>query len=345
MHLLAELAQAGASPGFEQEIREIIIREIQEHVDELRLSRLGSVVATKRANVDELEEKPLKILLVGGMSQVGFVVKRVEASGLLHLYPLGEWYPQQFIGKHVLVRTSETTLQGVILPSPVHLHEVVVDTGLPENAVLKVVEIGNLVGLNPDFSEDQQVITGQTLENIAGIYTLIQVIKNVRREHLKSHFSVAFTNQEHLKTRKHMQEHFSLSPDLSITLDCVKIVHPQRLGGGPIIGSRSLNEPTHPLVINTLKRVAQKHQIPHQMSAIPEPDSDRSHEAMIEFGHYMGGVCIPVETKAPMGLRASKEDIMLTCKLLETISEHHDFTGFEMFQETLEVESPIEYNP
>lgn len=342
MHLLAELAQAGASPGFEQEIREIIIREIKDHVDELRLSRLGSVVATKRADVEDGGERPLKILIVGGMSQIGFVVKKVEASGLLHLSPLGEWSPQQFIGKHVLVKTQETALQGVILPSPNHLHEVVVDMGLPENDVLNFVTVGNLVGLNPDFSEDLQQISGQTLENIAGIYTLIQVIKNVTAKKLKSHFSVVFTNQEHLKTRKHMQEHFSLSPDLSITLDCKKISDLQSLGKGPIIGSRSLNEPAHPLVVNTLKRVATKHQIPHQLSTVPELELEQMHQNLIDFGHYMGGVCIPVEAKEPMGLRASKRDILLTCALLENISEHHEFGDFEKFDEVLEPESRIE---
>jgi endoglucanase len=330
MKLLEELAHAGASPGFEQEIRSIIMREIQDHVDELRLSRLGSVVATKRADVEVMGETPLKILILGGMSQIGFAVKRVDSSGFLHLTPMGEWCPQQYIGKHVLVKTHDSSLQGVILPSPLHLHEVLVDMGLPEVDVLKHVKIGSLVGLNPDFSEDNELITGQTLENIAGIYTLIQVIKTIKKENLKSHFSVVFSNQEHLKTRKHMQEHYSLSPDLSLTLDCMKVYQPHhKLGGGPIIGSRSSAEPAHPLVINTLRRVAAKYEIPHQMSHHPEPEVEKMHQNLIDFGHYMGGVSIPVEAKEPLGLRASKRDLLLTCALLENISSHHDFGDFE----------------
>ena len=330
MKLLAELAHAGASPGFEEEIRSIIMREIQEHVDEMRLSRLGSVVATKRADAEIVGETPLKILIVGGMSQVGFAVKKVDTSGFLHLTPMGEWCPQQYIGKHVLVKTHDSSLQGVILPSPLYLHEVLVDMGLPEAEVLKHVKIGSLVGLNPDFSEEKELITGQTLEKIAGIYTLIQVVKTIKKQNLKSHFSVVFTNQEHLKTRKQMQEHYSLSPDLSLSLDCMKVSHPHhKLGGGPIIGSRSTVEPAHPLVVNTLRRIAAKHEIPHQMSHFPEPEVEKMHQNLIDFGHYMGGVCIPVEAKEPFGLRASKRDIVLTHALLQNISSHYDFGDFD----------------
>lgn len=335
MELLAELAHAGASPGFEQEIREIIIREIRDHVDELRLSRLGSVVITIRADSENCRERPLKVLLLGGMSQIGFVVKQVDANGLLHLSPLGEWCPQQYIGHHVLVRTKDKVLQGVIRECPSHLHEVLVDVGIPELEVLKIVEIGNLVGLNPDYSEDPLVVNGKTLENVAAIYTLIQVIKNIRKDQLKCHFSVVFTNQEHLRTRKHMQDHFSLSPDLSISLECVKVTKQQNIGEGPIIGSGSNTELAHPLVINTIKRVADKHQIPHQLSSHPELDINLMRKQMSEFGHYLGGVSIPLEVKCPMGLSAHKKDLINTCRLLESFSYHHDFGDFEKHQEEL----------
>ena len=345
MHLLAELAQAGASPGFEQETRDIIIREIQEHVDEVRISRLGSVVATKRAEVDNSAERPLKLLITGGMSQVGFVVKQVEASGLVHLYPLGEWHPQLYIGRHVLVKTSNNALQGVIRPSPRHIHEVIVDLGLPEIEVLKVVEIGNLVGLKPDFSEDHQLISGQTLEHIAGIYTMIEVIKNVQREDLKCHFSVAFTNQEHLRTRWHMQEHFMISPDLTLSLECLTVEKSHYLGGGPIIGSSSRSSLAHPLVVNVIKQVASKHNIPHQISHIPDLELQLMQKNLQEQGCYAGSVSIPVEPKEPMGLRAFKIDIHNTCKLLQHFSSHHDFGDFEKVGIGVEVEEVKESVP
>lgn len=335
MHLLAELAHAGASPGFEQEIRDIIIREIRDHVDELRLSRLGSVVVTRRAEPEHSGERPLKILVLGGMSQVGFVVKGVDATGFLHLSPLGEWCPQKYIGRHILVRTKEKSLQGVIKPSPSYLHEVVVDIGLPQSDVLKAVELGTLVGLNPDFAEESHLISGQTLENITAIYTLIRVIQNIHKEKLKCHFSVAFTNQEHLKSLKHMQEHFSLSPDLSISLDCVEVSQHLSIGQGPVIGSGSRVDLTHPLVINTIKRVADKHSIPHQLSTVPELDVHLMRKNMLDYGHYLGGISIPLEIKEPMGLRAHKNDLQSTCMLLENLSIHSDFGDFEKHCENM----------
>lgn len=46
--LLARLCEAPGAPGREERIREVVIAELQPHVDEITVDPLGSVAAVRR---------------------------------------------------------------------------------------------------------------------------------------------------------------------------------------------------------------------------------------------------------------------------------------------------------
>ena len=47
IELLKEICEAGGAPGHEQRVREIVIREIEGLVDDLRIDNMGNVIAVK----------------------------------------------------------------------------------------------------------------------------------------------------------------------------------------------------------------------------------------------------------------------------------------------------------
>ena len=51
MELLKELSESFGAPGFEDEIRAVVLREIKKLVDEVKIDALGNVIALKRAKV------------------------------------------------------------------------------------------------------------------------------------------------------------------------------------------------------------------------------------------------------------------------------------------------------
>ena len=46
--LLAEICKVSGAPGHEQRVREIVLREVESLVDEIRIDNMGNVVAIKK---------------------------------------------------------------------------------------------------------------------------------------------------------------------------------------------------------------------------------------------------------------------------------------------------------
>ena len=69
LELLRELTEAPGISGYEQEVREIIRKHLQD-ITTIEQDRLGSIVCRKNGKA----EKP-RIMLAGHMDEIGFIVK------------------------------------------------------------------------------------------------------------------------------------------------------------------------------------------------------------------------------------------------------------------------------
>src|SRR5688572_30172300 len=83
--LLQRLSEAFGPSGFEDGVRDILREVVTPLVDDIRVDRLGNLIATKRGRRDEV------LLLDAHMDEVGFLVAYIEESGFLRLSPLGGW--------------------------------------------------------------------------------------------------------------------------------------------------------------------------------------------------------------------------------------------------------------
>ena len=59
--LLAEICKVAGAPGHEQKVREIVLREISELVDEVRIDNMGNVVAIKKGKASKKGKKQGRI--------------------------------------------------------------------------------------------------------------------------------------------------------------------------------------------------------------------------------------------------------------------------------------------
>jgi len=73
--LLKKLASAFGPSGFEDEVRDIIVKELEPYVDSIEIDSLGNVIAYR-----EGEEKA-KVMLDAHMDEIGLIVVNVNKSG------------------------------------------------------------------------------------------------------------------------------------------------------------------------------------------------------------------------------------------------------------------------
>ncbi len=188
MKLLAELTEAFAPPGFEDEIRDICRRELEPLVDSIRVDAMGNLIALKKGRI-EGEGARKKIMLAGHMDEIGFLVRYVDDDGFLRLNPAGGFDPKTLIAKRVVVKGKSGKLVGLIGTKPIHimkddekskmptLDDLFVDLGLPAETVKEEVEVGTPVTLWQRFESWGDVATCKAMDNRVSMWTIIRALQ------------------------------------------------------------------------------------------------------------------------------------------------------------------------
>ena len=81
--LLAEICEAPGAPGFEQKIREIVLREVTPLVDHVYTDNMGNVTTIKKG------KKNKKVMIGAHMDEIGFITTHIDDNGFLRFHTLG----------------------------------------------------------------------------------------------------------------------------------------------------------------------------------------------------------------------------------------------------------------
>ncbi|MEX2394245.1 MAG: M42 family peptidase, partial [Actinomycetota bacterium] len=114
--LLEQLSNILGPSSWEDEVRDVLVDVTKPLVDELRIDRVGIVVARRRGRRDDV------LLLDAHMDEVGFLVSYIEDSGFLRLSPLGGWDARVLPAHALSIRTRDGgRARGVIGTLPPHI--------------------------------------------------------------------------------------------------------------------------------------------------------------------------------------------------------------------------------
>ncbi len=113
--LLKELTEANGVPGYEAPIR-AVVRKYLDPLGEITQDKIGSVICRKTGS----SPSP-RVMLVGHMDEIGFMVKHITKEGFIYFLPLGGWFDQVLLGQRVVIMTQHGEVIGVIGAKPPHL--------------------------------------------------------------------------------------------------------------------------------------------------------------------------------------------------------------------------------
>jgi putative aminopeptidase FrvX len=339
---LADLVRAPGVSGFEDGVREIITRELKPFADELRVDKLGNVVARKGD-----KNSALKVMLAAHMDEIGFIVRFIENGGCLRFAPMGTWSQQVLPAQRVMVHTrSNGSIPGVIGAKAPHLmteeekkksldfSQLFIDLGAnSKDAVRSLgVEIGDPVTIDRELKimSDGKTATGKALDDRVGCAVMMEVFKEIGKELDVATYAVA-TTQEEIGLRGATVSAFDLSPELAIILDVTCAVdvpgveeseYESRLGAGPSI-ALSEASPTyayvaHPKVRKLLIDTAIEEKIPYQLDVSQSGLSDAAAISLARGGVPIGMVYVPCRyLHSPVEL-VNLIDAKNTSKLVKT---------------------------
>ncbi|HPL81720.1 MAG TPA: hypothetical protein PLU23_04360, partial [Anaerolineaceae bacterium] len=115
LELLSKLTDALGVSGDEQEIRQIVMDELEGIADEMRVDHLGNLLVTKLGK----GEKRLRVMVAAHMDEVGFMLIKDDGKGIFEFRVVGGIDPRQLVGKQVIVGRDH--VPGIIGAKAIHL--------------------------------------------------------------------------------------------------------------------------------------------------------------------------------------------------------------------------------
>ena len=222
IELLRKICNTPGVSGFEEAIRSLIISEISNDVDELKVDPLGNIIAIKKGNSRQ------KLLLTAHMDENGFMVQHIDDEGFIRFIPLGGFDPKTLSAQRVIIHGKKDII-GVMGSKPIHimsqdernkatqLKDFFIDTGLSKEEVLEQISIGDPITRDRDLIQMGKCINAKSLDNRISVYILIELIRKVKSSDLDLYF--AFTVQEELGLRGAKTAAFSIGADYAINVD------------------------------------------------------------------------------------------------------------------------------
>jgi putative aminopeptidase FrvX len=252
--LLKELTEAYGVPGYEAPVR-AVVRKYLEPIGRLSQDKIGSVICQKAGTSDSP-----RVMLVGHMDEIGFMVKYITKEGFIRFLPLGCWSDQVLLGQRVVIQTQKGEVVGVIGAKPPHLlpseernkvvlkKDMYIDIGATslDEVVSSGVRPGDPIIPRADFVPlaTQKTYLSKAFDDRVGVALLISTLQALKDiPHPNTIFGVASV-QEEVGLRGATTSVRAVDPDVAIVLESdiagdVPGIKPEesniKLGAGPSI--------------------------------------------------------------------------------------------------------------
>lgn len=332
--LLARICEAPGAPGFEKEIRKVVLSELKGLADEVRTDNMGNVIALKKGRSSDK-----KSMAAAHMDEIGFIVTHIDDKGFIRFNPVGGFDPKTLTSQRVIVHGKQDVL-GVMGSKPIHLMspdergkpmkltDYFIDTGMAKKEVDKVISVGDFVTRYSELKEMGDCVNVKSLDNRVSVYVLIEALRAMKKSRKKPayDFYAAFTVQEEVGLRGANVAALEVQPDFGFGLDTtiaydVPGSSPQErctaLGEGAGIKLMDSSVICDYRMVAFMKATAKRNKIKWQPEILSGGGTDTaSLQRMVPGGSIAGAVSIPTRHIHQTIEMSNKEDIQACVDLL-----------------------------
>lgn len=339
--LLKKVCNAPGAPGFEKPIRDVIIEEIKDYVDEYRIDHIGNLITCIKGKSEK------KLALAAHIDEISFIVTHVDDEGFVRFHTLGGFDPKTLTAQRVIIH-GKNDIVGVMGTKPIHLltpeerkkpissKDFFIDTGYKKEEIENWIEIGNPITRERELIEMGDCLNSKSLDNRISVYALIQTIRNLKGKTPPMDVYGAFTVQEEIGLRGATTLANGLNPDYSIAIDTTiandlpgtngheTITY---LGKGAAIKILDGMTICDTRMVAYMKHVAQQHKIQHQMEILTAGGTDTA--ALQRYsagGSIAGAISVPTRYLHQVIEMVNKKDvedaILLLTKCIMYMTEY-----------------------
>ena len=322
--LIRKLVESFGPVGFEDEVRAIIRVEIKGLADEIRIGKLGDLIAIKKGR-----GSGKKIMLVAHMDEIGLMVTHVDKRGFLRVVPLGGVFPLYSVGARVRFADGRLGVLEVdrredASKAPT-LDQIYIDVG----ATCKddcPVKVGDVAIFHQGLESVGDRLIAKSLDDRIGCAILIETLRRLKQTPHEVYF--VFSVQEETTSVGARTAAFSIDPDIAIAVDVTGTGDTPKaqpmaveMGKGPAIKVRDAGMIADPRVKNWMVQRAEAAKIPYQLEIFRLGTTDAQAVQTVREGVPSGGVVVParyVHSQAEMiDLGDAENAVKLLVELLK----------------------------
>lgn len=279
LRLLKELCLTNGVSGFENPIRAKLAEKCRPYADEMSVDTMGNLIVFKKGKKHNVP----KLMIAAHMDEVGFIITKIEDSGVLRFQEAGGINPRVALGRRVLI--GDAHVPGVTGLKAYHLvskeeekvtpsiDKMYIDIGAhSKEEAEELVKLGDYAAFDSDFvrfGEGKRRIKAKAIDDRIGCAVMVELMKRP----LPMDCTFAFTVQEEVGTRGAFGAAFSVKPDIALVLEGTtaadlpampahqKICAP---GKGPVIPYMDGGTVYDRELFQLLRSLAETHGIPWQ---------------------------------------------------------------------------------
>ncbi len=299
------MAAHGVS-GDEEDIRTLIKLSCMSQADEIQTDAMGNLIVRHKGNGP-------KVMLAAHMDSVGCIVTHIEKGGFLRFTQAGGLDPASILQAPVRFRNGVTGLISVNdnkVGKELKLSDLFIDIGAKNaDEVKELISIGDTAAFATPFLKNTSKVISPYMDNRAGCAALIETLNSLKSR--KNDLYFVFTVQEELGMRGAGAACFAIEPDWAIAVDVTcpdDLPEPLHEGTTALLKGAAIKVMDHSVicarqVIDKLKSLAVKSDIPYQLDLMSCGGTDAGPMHISRGGVLTGGVSIPCRyTHAPTEL-------------------------------------------
>ncbi len=320
---MKNLSDCFSPSGREKNIREIIINEIKDYADEIKVDALGNVIARKIGSGK-------KIIFSAHMDQIGLIITHVDEKGFLRFSNVGGINAREIIGLRMIF---DNGLEGVVCSEEIGAKEKVemsklfIDVASTSKDFVKSnFKVGDMCVFKSEYYETEDCVICKAADDRIGCYILIEALKN--HPETDNDIYYVFSVQEEVGCRGAKTAGYSINPDLAIAVDVTATGDTEdgvkmevKLGDGAAIKLMDKSLITHPEVKELLTNLAIEKRIKYQYEVLTFGGTDAGPIHMSREGVPSGVISIPTRNLHSSGEIFNKSDVMECIKLVQAAAE------------------------
>jgi tetrahedral aminopeptidase len=332
---LRELTEVIGPCGYEHDVVRYLITRLESIAAEYRVDGVGNIIAT----IHGAHPGP-SVLVSTHMDEVGFVVKKIEANGLIRFEKLGGHDDRILLAQRVKIATKNGYRTGVIGTISAHMvkfddalkvrkHQslyIDVGAGTREDVEALGIQVGDPIGWATEIQTlGEQRLVGKSFDDRAGCAVLLETLADIDRSALFGTVYGVFSVQEEVGLRGARVAAAQLHADVALAVDTTAVSDtPEEmmdetlaLGKGPGIKVMDFSLIASRAVRERLVKLAIEQEIPHQLEVFPGIGTDAGELSLSGAGVPSGVISIPTRyAHSPVEVM-DRHDFENTARLLK----------------------------